>query len=169
VSLTRVYLSLGSNIDPVTHLTLGVRALAYAFGPLTLSPVYRNPAVGFVGDDFLNLVVGLDTALAPLAVAQRCRDIEAAHGRERDVPKFSSRTLDIDLLTYGDAVLQIGRLVLPRDEIIRYAFVLQPLADLAADECHPGTGESYRTLWRRLRAEWGCPQMTRVAIDLPHD
>jgi len=164
--LTRVYLSLGSNIEPALHLTGGLRSLEQVFGHLTLSPVYRNPAVGFVGDDFLNLVVGLDTALEPTAIASHCRTIEHAHGRRRDVPKFSSRTLDIDVLTYGDAVLQIGSLALPRDEIVRYAFVLKPLADIAAGEHYPCTGETYQALWERMQAEWGQPQLTRLAIDI---
>lgn len=162
----RVYLSLGSNIEPESYLAGGLRSLERVFGHLTLSPVYRNPAVGFIGDDFLNLVVGLDTALEPTAIAGHCRAIEHAHGRRRDVPKFSSRTLDIDVLTYGDAVLQIGNLALPRDEIVRYAFVLKPLADIAADEHYPCTGETYQALWTRMQAAWGHPPLTRLAVDL---
>jgi 2-amino-4-hydroxy-6-hydroxymethyldihydropteridine diphosphokinase len=78
----------------------------------------------------------------------RLRAIEEAHGRLRDGPKFSSRTLDIDLLTLGDQVVHAGKLELPRDEILKYAFVLRPLADVAPEERHPLVGRSYRELWQ---------------------
>ena len=162
----RVYLGVGSNIEPAYHVRQAVTALRSAFGSLVLSPVYRNPPVGFCGEPFFNLVVGLRTRLDLPDLAGRLRELEAAHGRRRDGPRFSSRTLDIDILTYGDRVQSQGRLTVPRDEILQYAFVLRPLADIAGAERHPQTGERYDVLWARFRATWGEPELERVFLAL---
>lgn len=164
MSTSRVYLSVGSNVDPDSHVVLAINALTEQFGRLALSSVYRNPAIGFDGADFLNLVVGFDTRHDPFAVAKRIRAIEDANGRSRSGPKFSSRTLDIDLLTHGSSILRQGRLVLPRDEILRYAFVLQPLAELAGADLHPETGRSYAWHWSEYCNRWGASSMVEVHL-----
>lgn len=143
-----VYVSIGSNVRPVSNVRASLDALRQTFGALAVSPVYRSRAVGFDGEDFLNLVVGFETDLAPAALAGRLRELESAQGRVRDQGKFSARTLDLDILTYGDQCIDHGRLQIPRDEITRYAFVLRPLADLAPDAVHPQLGQSYRALWQ---------------------
>ena len=102
--------------------------------------------MGFDGESFLNLVAAMETALPVGELAGILRDIEAQHGRVRGEKKFSSRTLDIDILTYGDRVGVIDGVELPRDEILKHAFVLVPLADLAPDAVHPVTGERYHAL-----------------------
>jgi 2-amino-4-hydroxy-6-hydroxymethyldihydropteridine diphosphokinase len=144
--MPRVYLSLGSNIEPRRYLGAALDALAEAFGSLVLSPVYESPAVGFAGDNFLNLVAGVDTELPVGELARRLRAIEDANNRRRGAAKFRSRTLDIDILTYGDAVGVIDGVRLPRDEILRYAFVLRPLADIAPGAEHPAVHRPYRQL-----------------------
>lgn len=146
--MTRVYLSLGSNINRAANIRSGLDALATRFPGMALSPIYESEAVGFDGEPFFNLVARIDTELAVGALADLLRDIEAAHGRVRGEKKFASRTLDIDILTYGDAVGTIEGVELPRDEILRHAFVLKPLADLAPDEPHPQNGRSYGEIWR---------------------
>lgn len=148
--MPKVFLSLGSNVDAPRHLAAALDALAGHFGALALSPVYESPAVGFTGDNFLNLVVGIDTGLAVGELARVLRAIEDANLRRRDSVKFGPRTLDIDILTYGDSLGVIDGLRLPRDEIVRYAFVLRPLADLAPDVLHPGRRKSYRELASEL-------------------
>lgn len=144
--MPRAYLSLGSNIEPRRHLSAALHALAGSFGSLVVSPVYEGPAVGFAGDNFLNLVVGVDTELQVGELARRLRAIEDANNRCRGAAKFCSRTLDIDILTYGDAVGVIDGIRLPRDEILRYAFVLRPLADVAPGVEHPAVHRAYRQL-----------------------
>jgi 2-amino-4-hydroxy-6-hydroxymethyldihydropteridine diphosphokinase len=144
--MPRVYLSLGSNIEPRRHLGAALDALAESFGNLLLSPVYESPAVGFEGDHFLNLVVGVATELPVGELAQRLRAIEDTNNRRRGAAKFCSRTLDIDILTYGDAVGVIDGIRLPRDEILRDAFVLRPLADIAPEVEHPAVQRTYRQL-----------------------
>lgn len=142
----RVYLSLGSNIDREHNIRSGLQALATTFGELMVSPVYESEAVGFSGDAFYNLVVGIDTALSVGDLAAALRDIEKDHGRVRGEKKFSSRTLDIDILTYNDLTGEIDGVQLPRDEILKHAFVLKPLVDLAPDARHPESGKPYRQL-----------------------
>ncbi len=142
-----VWLSLGSNIEPRSHIPQALKELEEAFGKLTVSPVYESEAVGFQGDNFLNLVVGLRTSLGPQALMERLREIEALHGRKRDAKGFNSRTLDIDLLTYADQIIDSDTLKLPRGEILEYAFVLLPLAEVAGNERHPVEGKTYQELW----------------------
>ena len=143
---TRVYLSLGSNIDREHHIRSGLDTLEAAFGELTISPVYESEAVGFDGDAFYNLVVGMTTALPVGALETRLKAIEKDHGRVRGEKKFSSRTLDIDILTYGDVIGSVDGVQLPRDEILKHAFVLKPLVDLVPDGRHPETGQAYRDI-----------------------
>jgi 2-amino-4-hydroxy-6-hydroxymethyldihydropteridine diphosphokinase len=145
--MARVYVSIGSNIGREQNIRSGVAELRAGFGELILSSVYESEAVGFAGDSFYNLVAGFDTALAPQQVAEQLRAIEERHGRVRNGPRFSSRTLDIDLLLYDDLVLHEGKLDIPRDEITRNAFVLWPLAEIAPQLKHPELGTSYAVLW----------------------
>jgi 2-amino-4-hydroxy-6-hydroxymethyldihydropteridine diphosphokinase len=121
--------------------------LRLAYGELEQSRTYETQAVGFEGDPFYNLVVAFDTSETPQAVASRLRDIEDAHGRDRSSGKFSSRSLDLDLLLYDDLVLDEGGLHLPRKEILEYAFVLKPLAEIAGEMKHPVTGFSFSATW----------------------
>ena len=148
--MPRVWVSVGSNIERERHIRAALADLRSLFGELVVSPVYETQPVGFDGDAFFNLVVGFDTEMRPAALHRLMREIEARHGRERSGERFASRTLDLDLLTYGDAVTEEGGKALPRDEIQRYAFVLAPLADVAADEVHPRLGQTYRRLWQQF-------------------
>ena len=148
--MARAYVSIGSNIDAVRHIRSAVTLLRHSYGPLIASPVYESEAVGFDGDNFLNLVVGFDTGDAVSEVARRLREIEDDHARDRSGPRFSARTLDLDLLLYDDAVINDGTLQIPRDEITENAFVLAPLADVAPTLRHPLTGQTYAGLWQRF-------------------
>jgi 2-amino-4-hydroxy-6-hydroxymethyldihydropteridine diphosphokinase len=143
-----VYLSLGSNIDRYRHIGAGLDALADQFGELRISSVYESEAVGFSGNNFLNLVVGIETDLTVAELSDLLKGIETAHGRQRSAPKFSSRTLDIDILTYDDWVGEHAGVWLPRPEITKNAFVLQPLAEIAPDRLHPQLKSTYEELWR---------------------
>ncbi|MEJ2516212.1 MAG: 2-amino-4-hydroxy-6-hydroxymethyldihydropteridine diphosphokinase [Gammaproteobacteria bacterium] len=147
-----VYIGAGSNVEPERHLRAGVTALAERYGVLRLSPVYRNSAVGFSGDDFLNMVVAFDTDDTVAELADFLGEVEAASGRNRTDEKFAPRTLDLDILLYGDFVGDAGGMQLPRPEITSYAFVLKPLADLAPDMPHPGKGTSFAELWNGFDA-----------------
>jgi 2-amino-4-hydroxy-6-hydroxymethyldihydropteridine diphosphokinase len=148
--MTRGYISIGSNIDKQRNIPSAIRALQKRLGPLTLSGVYETEAVGFSGDSFYNLVAGFDSELDVKAVGKILRQIETEHGRSREAQKFSPRTLDLDLILYGNLIVSDGRLRIPRDEILRYAFVLEPLAEIAPELRHPISRESYAGLWAKF-------------------
>jgi len=148
--MKRVYISLGSNVDAENHIQAAIDLLRQQFGDIEVSTTYQNPSVGFDGDDFLNLVVGLDSDLSVQELASAMRDIEASLGRDRSMPKFSSRTIDLDLLIIGNKIIREGGILLPRDEILKYAFVLCPLAELVGDLIHPETLVTYQTLWQEF-------------------
>ncbi len=142
-----VYISLGSNIDREANTRAGVAALREAFGDCLLSSVYESEAVGFEGDVFYNMVVAFQTDRDVHEVADILHRIENEHGRNRNSPKFSSRTLDLDLLLYDDLIVDEKGLQIPRDEILKYAFVLWPLAEVAPDLKHPQLDKTYGMLW----------------------
>lgn len=147
--MARVYISIGSNIERDNNIRAAIADLRAHYGrdSLLISSVYESEAVGFAGDNFYNLVVGLDTDEGVEQVSRQLRLIEDRHGRTRTGPRFSARTLDLDLLTYDDLILKEGGFDIPREEITKNAFVLWPLAEIAAQERHPELGQSYAELW----------------------
>lgn len=145
--MTEAYLSLGSNIDRYRNITAALDALAVHFGELSISSVFESEAVGFEGSNFLNLVVGVNTDRPISELSDLLKQIEDDNGRRRSGPKFSSRTLDIDILTYGDFVGEEAGVQLPRDELTKNAFVLWPMAEIAPEQRHPELGETYAQLW----------------------
>lgn len=162
--MPRVFVSIGSNIDREKNLRGAVRALATRFGPLTLSSVYESGAVGFAGDDFYNLVATFDTEEPVEELGVTLARIEMQHGRTRGANPFAPRTLDLDLLLYGDLVRHDGACDIPRPDIEKYAFVLGPLAELAPESRHPETGETFAGLWRRFSAPG--QKLRRVPFDV---
>lgn len=157
--MARVYVSLGSNIDRERHIASALELLTEAFGPLDQSSVFESEAVGFDSPAFYNLVVGFDTDEEPRAVQRVLRRIEEQNARVR-TGRLSARTLDLDLLLYDDRVVDEEGLRLPRNDIIRYAFVLGPLAEIAGDERHPVTGERYAQMWSAF--DDSGQQLTRI-------
>ncbi|MHB8406188.1 MAG: 2-amino-4-hydroxy-6-hydroxymethyldihydropteridine diphosphokinase [Gammaproteobacteria bacterium] len=149
--MPEVFVGIGSNIEPESHIREAVRRLRTHFGRLRLSCVYRNPAVGFVGEDFLNLAVAFDSREPVTGVRSALDAIEVECGRVRGSPRFAPRTLDLDLLMYGEVVTDFP-VRLPRAEILKYAYVLKPLTDLAASRRHPLTGRSLTEHWLEFDA-----------------
>lgn len=146
-SQRRIFLGIGSNVDAERNIASGIRALREAFGEVRLSPLYRTRAVGFEGQDFINLAAECTTSMQPLELKSWLNALEDRHGRSRSVPKFSDRTLDIDVLLYGDLWFRIPGLELPRPEIENFAHVLRPLADLAPALIHPVRQRAIGDLW----------------------
>ena len=145
--MTRVYLSLGSNLEPERHLRAAIAALRRQFGALDVSRVHRTRAIGFDGPDFLNLAIGLDTDWNAQELDRWLHALEDENGRRRDVERYSSRTLDIDIVLFGDRIVEgPGHLQIPRDEL-RHAFVLAPLAEIASGARHPRSGQTMGELW----------------------
>ncbi len=137
--MARVYVSIGSNLEPLRYIRAGLADMQQHFGALTLSSVYESEAVGFEGDNFYNLVAGFDTDMEVHAVVRTLRLIENNNERKRTSNRFSARTLDLDMVLYDDLILKDEEVKVPRDEITKYAFVLLPLAEIAPDVKHPLT------------------------------
>ncbi|MGE0384451.1 MAG: 2-amino-4-hydroxy-6-hydroxymethyldihydropteridine diphosphokinase [Gammaproteobacteria bacterium] len=148
--MVRAYVSVGSNVDREHHVAASVAELRALARDVEASPVYESAAVGMTGGDFLNLVVAMSVDLDPDGLVAELRRIEAAHGRVRGPERFVDRTLDLDLLLYGDLVRHHGGVDVPHPDILRYAFVLRPLADIAGTQVHPETGETFAALWARF-------------------
>ncbi len=137
--MARVYISIGSNIEPLRYIRSSIITLRKYYGKLILSSVYETEAVGFEGDNFYNLVVGFDTEMEVDKVIRTLKQIENDNNRQRTSERFSARTLDLDLLLYDD-------LIFKNDEILKYAFVIIPLAEIAPSSVHPIIKQSYRDL-----------------------
>ena len=162
--MARVYVSLGSNVDRENRLRQAVDLLRHYFSDIEMSPVYDSVAVGFDGSNFLNLVAGFDSPLAVEEVAQAFRDIENQLGRDRSLPKFASRPIDLDILLYDDRILDVPGIHIPRPEILVNAFVLKPLQDIAPQRLHPETGQSYADLWQVMAPN--APQLDLFPLEL---
>ncbi len=148
-----VYLSLGSNVEAEANIRSAVEQLRERFGELEISPVYKTEAVGFEGDSFINLVVAFEVDDSIEGLNRSLKRIEADHGRSREDARFAPRTLDLDLLMYGDRAGNFDGVVLPRGEILKYAFVLLPLAELAPEVLLPGTSMSLADCWRGFEGD----------------
>jgi 2-amino-4-hydroxy-6-hydroxymethyldihydropteridine diphosphokinase len=166
--MPEVYVAAGSNVAPVHHMALAAGELARAFADVRFSPWYQNRPAGFEGPDFINLVAGFSTERSVDELLVVLRGIEAACGRPRAAPRWAPRTMDLDVLLYGDLVCRRTDLTLPRPDLLVRAYMLGPLADLAPDLMHPGTGETIGELWRRF--DQNAHPLTRVAPDItsPH-
>ncbi len=143
-----VYISVGSNIEPAVNIRSAMLDLRSHHPDLIVSTVYESEAVGFAGENFYNLVVGFETDQGVREVAQQLRNIEDSHARDRKGPKFSSRTIDLDLLLYDDVIINDASLNIPRDEISKNAFVLWPLAEVAAEVMHPQFKQTIAAMWQ---------------------
>ncbi len=147
--MTVLALSIGSNINPTSNIRAVVKLLRAEFGTIELSRVYESEAVGFDGANFMNLVAVVQCDIPLTKVLDALKSIENQLGRDRSQPKFSGRTMDVDILFYGESTGSEAGLSLPRDEITKNAFVLLPLAELLPNEMHNPTGHSYEQLWQQ--------------------
>lgn len=142
-----IYISVGSNVDKEKHTKAGLQGMYQAFGELTLSSVFESESVGFEGNNFYNLVIKTYTTLSIAQVCSVLKQIEQDNKRQRGEQKFAPRTLDLDLLLY-DRQVTSQPIELPRPELLYNAFVLEPMAEIAADEIHPIVNKSYANLWQ---------------------
>ncbi len=158
-----VLLSLGSNQQPEMHLHRCAKTLRQHFPDIRFSPVYRCPAEGFEGADFLNAAALLHCTMPLPELHALLQGIETAHGRTRTEEKFSDRTLDIDILTYGQCHGEACKpLNLPRPDLLRYPFVLGPVCDLLPDWVHPRSGKTLAEHWQAMQQQ----PFTLIATDL---
>ena len=158
-----VYLSLGSNVSPEKNIQFALDQLSEIFGRIDSSSTYQTKAVGFEGSDFLNLVVRINTDLDPAELISQLHRIEEMTGRVTGTKAFNDRTLDIDVLIYDDLVdLDLN---IPRDEILKYGFVLEPLSELDPHGMHPIEKITFLELWSRLKENLGTSQRIQARIN----
>ncbi|HEY8067936.1 MAG TPA: 2-amino-4-hydroxy-6-hydroxymethyldihydropteridine diphosphokinase [Burkholderiales bacterium] len=147
--MTVAYVGLGANIgEPRQQIEAAVAELKKLpdTNLVLASGVYKSSPLGYLEQpDFLNAVVRLDTGLPPEALLDRLQEIENRHGRERPFAG-APRTLDLDLLLYGDSVQVTPRLTLPHPRMHERAFVLEPLTEIAPDIAIPGHGAASELL-----------------------
>ena len=159
------YVAAGSNVRPRESLRRALATLRAEFPGLLASRAYENPAVGFEGDDFINLVLRFPATLPVAALQERLKAVERAAGREPGAPQWGPRALDLDLLLYGDLTgLHAGR-TLPHPDLATRAWVLGPLAELAPDLAHPLSGIPVGELWRRF--DRGAHRLRETSLDGP--
>jgi len=146
--VTTVLVAAGSNVEPVANLRRALDSLAARYPGLRCSRAYRNPAVGFEGEDFINLVLAFDTTDEVHQVIERLHEAEARCGRPRQAPKWAPRSMDLDILLFGDTVCDWPGLVLPRPDLVRRAYMLGPAAEVAPGFFHPKLGVTLAELWQ---------------------
>lgn len=151
----QIFVGLGSNHNREQNLRLAIGGLRAAFGSLDISPVYQTDAVGFKGEDFYNLVVAFQSDNDAETILTQLHQIEDRQGRDRSQPKYSSRSIDLDLLLFDHLVVDKNGVKVPRGEILFHAFVLRPLFDLAPDLFHPVEQRSYTELWQEMAPNAG--------------
>ncbi len=148
MKIVQAYVGIGSNIDKVKNIDGCLSHLRELFGEIKISPIYQSKAIGLDGDDFYNLVVRFETSFDIDILETKLREIEYYFGRKRNQPPHTSRTLDIDLLLFGNLVSKEHNI--PRNDIIKYGFVLKPLCDVEPDLIHPIMRETMRVLWGKF-------------------
>lgn len=162
-----VYVSIGSNVDREHNIRSSVSVLREYFPDLLLSSVYETEALGFIGDPFYNLVVGFETEKSASEIIDLLHHVESQHGRLRGGEKFSSRTLDLDLLLYGQQVFSDQDI--PRAEITRYEFVLLPLSEIAPNFMHPTLKKPLQELWDAFEIDHKENRSAIHVIEFPWD
>lgn len=148
--MTQVLVAAGSNVEPLANLRRALDSLAAHYPALRRSTAYRNRAVGFEGEDFINLVVGFETEDDVRKVIEHLHEAESLCGRARHAPKWAPRSMDLDILLFGDRVCDEPGLVLPRPDLVRRAYMLGPAAEIAPDTVHPALGVTLADLWRNF-------------------
>ena len=146
----RVFVAGGSNVEPQRNLAIAMREMARSWPDVQFSRAYRNIAVGFEGPDFINWVAGFRTDWPIDQVLARLHAIEALCGRARHAPKWAPRSMDLDVLLFDDAVATTREYQLPRPDLVKRAYMLGPMAEIAPEVTHPTLGLTMGELWQRF-------------------
>jgi 2-amino-4-hydroxy-6-hydroxymethyldihydropteridine diphosphokinase len=162
--MSHVYVAIGSNIDPEENISKAARELKRLFPNARFSSWYRNRAVGFEGDDFVNGVVGFETDLPLREVIEHLHAVEALCGRPRNAPRWAPRAMDLDVLLYDNVVCSEPTMTLPRPDLLKRPYMLGPLAEIAPDVVHPTAGLTIGELWKRF--DRNAHAMTRIDFEV---
>lgn len=143
----RVFVAAGSNLEPEKNLARACAEILHSWPDAVFSRAYRNVAVGFDGPDFINLVMGFSTAEPLEDVITRLRAIETLCGRPRLAPKWASRSMDLDVLLFGDRIEKTSEYTLPRPDLVKRPYMLGPMAEIAPEVLHPTAHKPMGELW----------------------
>ena len=146
-----IYLGIGSNLNRKHNIISCLKFLSQSFQKYQISPIYESPSFGFKSNDFYNCVVKIETRFNLINLKKWLIKLEDLHGRDRSQPRYSNRTLDIDILLFNDWVGEFLGIKIPRNEILKQAYVLKPLVDIAGNLKHPVTQLSFRDHWYCLK------------------
>jgi 2-amino-4-hydroxy-6-hydroxymethyldihydropteridine diphosphokinase len=139
--MSNIYLSLGSNQgEKLKNLQNAVDQIALKIGTLqNIAAIYKTPALGFDGHDFLNTCLKVTTSLLPNQLLSELLNIEALLGRKRDIStqKYANRIIDIDLLLFENTIISSKELTIPHPRMLARKFVLEPLVEIAPNTIHP--------------------------------
>jgi 2-amino-4-hydroxy-6-hydroxymethyldihydropteridine diphosphokinase len=160
-----VFVAAGSNVEPERNLETACAAIAHSWPDARFSSAYRNAAVGFDGPDFINLVVAFTTAQPLMTVVTHLRAIEVRCGRPRYAPKWASRSMDLDVLLFGDLIEKTDDYTLPRPDLLKRPYMLGPLAQLAPEVMHPTAHRTIGVLWKEF--DGSAHSMIEVPLELP--
>ncbi|WP_299019395.1 2-amino-4-hydroxy-6-hydroxymethyldihydropteridine diphosphokinase [uncultured Photobacterium sp.] len=145
--MTTVYISIGSNIEREYHIHAAVAELKKLGAGIRVSKIFEAEPVGFSGPNFYNCVVEMETSLQLAVLQQTLKQVELTYGRAPDAQKNQSRTLDLDILLFGD-VVQDNSPHLPRSDLYKFAFVLLPMVELCPERVIPGDGRTVSEIWQ---------------------
>jgi 2-amino-4-hydroxy-6-hydroxymethyldihydropteridine diphosphokinase len=151
-------------MEPRKRLLQAARLLKTQFAGIRFSACYQNVSVGFDGADFINAAAGFDSDLTLAALLDVLHRIEEQCGRKRDDAKWAPRAMDIDILLYGDLIIDAPIARVPRADLLRRAYMLGPMVELAPKLLHPETRRTLAELWDELAPR--TPPLSRVNMDL---
>ncbi len=161
--MRNIYLGIGSNINPETNIKQALKLLELEFGSLKESSIYKNPAIGFSGPNFLNMVINFESELSIFEIQKILQQVETAIGIDpEDKQKFTSRIIDIDLLLAGEVIFHSDTLNIPRPGITQYPFILKPLLDVTPDLIDPLSNSPYIEIWNKISNTIDVNKMEKV-------
>ncbi|MGR5132825.1 2-amino-4-hydroxy-6-hydroxymethyldihydropteridine diphosphokinase [Vibrio alfacsensis] len=148
--MIKAYIGVGTNIDREQHSLAAYQELQQLGTDLHVSPIYECEPVGFSSQNFYNFVISFSTELSLDVLSDRLREIEFKWGREKNAQKYQDRTLDLDIVLFGDCISQ-QKPELPRSDIFKYPFVTKPLYDLEPYLVIPGDGRTVADIWQAMQ------------------
>lgn len=160
--MTIAYISLGSNIEREYHIQAAITELKKLGTSFRVSQIFEAEPVGFCGPNFYNCVAAIDTSLPLDRLQQTLKQLELQYGRAPDAQKNQSRTLDLDILLFGN-VVQDATPVLPRPDLYKFAFVLLPMMELCPEQAVPGDGRTIAQLWHSFEHSQALWPVERIA------
>jgi 2-amino-4-hydroxy-6-hydroxymethyldihydropteridine diphosphokinase len=163
LATTLAFISGGSNLNAEVNLRRAARELAKTYPGTRFSHCYRNASVGFDGPDFINFAAAIPVH-GVAGLRAELKRIEALCGRPEQAPRWAPRAMDLDVLLFGDLVGDVDGLRLPRPDLLRWAFMLGPLAEIAPDIVHPTKKQTLAELWRAF--DQRAHPLVRIDLDL---